>query len=318
MQDWRKDDAMSTDMPRPIERILVATGLTPESVGGVLIAHWLAEKLGAKLHAVHVIEPISATAEKAVPGLAEAHEKNARKELEVFARSHGLGSNVVLDVVRGSPAQEIVNLRHDLGSDLLVIGRYGKGGLKRGRVGSIADRLVRKFPVSVVVVPPEFRGEYNTVAVASNFDEESDIALRRTFELGRMLGIDEILLLHSYLVPAGYNAVCSWAEACRRIEAVSREHAQETIDRVKADYPDAPSVRVVIGEGPVSTKLAEMAATEGVDLLVVSTHGRSGPAFMLLGQTTERILNHATCSVWAEKSPALEQGILAVMREILK
>ena len=312
---------MSTDMPRPIERILVATGLTPESVGGVLIAHWLADKLDAKLHAVHVIEPISAAAEKAVPGLAEAHEKNAREELAVFARSHGLGSDVALDVVRGTPAQEIVNLRHDLGSDLLVIGRYGKGGLKRGRVGSIADRLVRKFPVSVVVVPPEFRGQYNTLAVASNFDEESDIGLRRAFELARTLGIDEILLLHSYLVPAGYNAVCSWADACRRIEAVSHEHAQETIERVKADYPpdvSGPAVRVVIGEGPVSTKLAEMAAAEGVDLLVVSTHGRSGPAFMLLGQTTERILNHATCSVWAEKSPALEQGILAVMREILK
>ena len=38
--------------PRPIKRILVGTGLTPESVGGVLLARWLAGRLGAGLHAV--------------------------------------------------------------------------------------------------------------------------------------------------------------------------------------------------------------------------------------------------------------------------
>ena len=309
---------MSTDLPRPIERILVATGLTPESVGGVLIARWLAGALNAKLNAAHIIEPISKAMERAVPGLGDANEKNAREELEVFARSHGLGDTVKLTVLRGSPAQEIVNLRHDLGSDLLVIGRYGKGGLKSGRIGSIADRLVRKFPVSVLVVPPNFRGEYKTIAVASNFEEESDIALRRAFTLCASLGIGEVVLLHSYVVPAGYTAVCSWEEACKRIEAVAEDDAKEMIERVKVDYPDAPSVRVVIGEGPASAKVPAMARENNIDLLILSTHGRSGPAFMLLGQTTERILQHATCSVWAEKSPWLEQGILAAMKEIFK
>ncbi len=309
---------MSTDRPRPIQRILIATGLTPESVGGVLVAKWLAGALGAKLNATHIIEPVSSAMEKAVPGVAEASEKIAREELEVFARSHGLTDDVELTVLRGSPAQEIVNLRHDLSSDLLVIGRYGKGGAKTGRVGSIADRLIRKFPVSVLVVPPTFRGEYKTIAVASNFEEESDIALRRAFSLAKALGIDEVVVLHSYTVPAGYNAVCSWEEACRRIEANAQEEAKAMIERVTKDEPDAPRVRVVIGEGPASTKVPAMAAENDVDLLVLSTHGRSGPAFMLLGQTTEHILQNATCSVWAEKSPALEQGILAAMKEIFK
>jgi nucleotide-binding universal stress UspA family protein len=309
---------MSTDHPRPIERILIATGLTPESVGGVLVAKWLTSALGAKLSAAHIIEPVSRAMEKAVPGVAEANEKIAREELEVFAHAHGLTDDVELKVICGSPAQEIVNLRHDLGSDLLVIGRYGKGGHKTGRVGSIADRLVRKFPVSVLVVPPTFRGEYKTIAVASNFEEESDIALRRAFTLCNALGIDEVVVLHSYTVPAGYNAVCSWEEACSRIEAVAQDEAKEMIERVKKDEPDAPKIRVVIGEGPASTKIPAMASENNVDLLILSTHGRSGPAFMLLGQTTENILQHATCSVWAEKSPGLEQGILAAMKEIFK
>jgi universal stress protein A len=312
---------MSIDMPRTIKRILVATGLTPESVGGVLMAKWLAGKLGAEIHAVHVIEPVEADAESAIPGLSEAHANQAQEELELFAQSHGL-KGCELHVKRGKPSNEIVALAHDLGTDLLVVGRYGKGGLKRGRLGSIADRLVRKFPVSVLVVPPEFRGEVDRVGVATNLEEHSDLAVRRGAELVTQLGATHLALLNAYLVPAGYHAVCSWDQACERLEGVGRDRAATMIERVKSRSHDLADVldraSVELGEGHAATVVPQMAIEHNLDLVVVNTHGRSSSAALLMGHTTEKILNNASCMIWAEKSPALHQGFIEALKGILR
>lgn len=310
---------MAQETPKPIDNILVATGLTPESVGAVLQAKALAVKLGTHLHAAHVIEPVSESEEKAIPGLAEAHMKQADEELKVFAEAHGLTGDIEFDICKGSPEQEILRLRHRIDADLLVVGRYGKGGLKRGMLGSIADTLVRKCPVSVLVVQPEFRGDFKQIAVASDLSEQSEIAIRRALWLTKSLGHNQLLLLHSYEVPAGYHMVSTWETACERLEKLARERAEEVVSRLRAEMgTDAPNVKIVIHEGNPSGAVPKMALEEHVDLLMLSTHGRTTAALLLLGRTTEKILRQAHCSVWAEKSPALFEGFIDAIKEVLR
>lgn len=306
------------EKPRPIKTILVATGLTMESVGGVLLAQRLAELFGAELHAVHVITPLSPETESAIPGIAETHDRMAMEELEKFASSHGLDTTAAkLHVARGSASAEIVRVRYEIGADLLVLGRYGKGGLKHGAIGSVAARVARKIPVSVLIALPEFRGDIKSVGVATSLTPDSDLAILRAAELAAKFGLKEVALLHAYTVPAGFERYCSWDEAKNKLEDVARKRADETIERLQPLLPPGITLRFHVREGPKGKAVPALAGDLKLDLLVLSTHGRSSSAIAILGHTTETIINNAPCSVWTETSPSKVQGFFEAMKHVL-
>lgn len=302
---------------RAVRRILAATGLTTESVGAVLVAKRLSGLLDAELDVVHVLEPLSRDAQSTMPDLAARQEALAREELETFAQSHGLmeGRPPGLHVRRGEPRDEILAMRKELRADLLVIGRYGKGGVKRGRLGSIAASVVRQCTVSTLVVQPEFRGEFRSIALATDLDAESDIPLRRALEIAQVYGAEEVALLSAYELPVGYHTVMTEEDARSRLRSAGHERAQRLVEHVCGS--DGPKVRIELCEGPAATAIPRLASELGVELLVIGSHYRtSRTASAVLGRTTEKILSHVDCSVWAETTPDLEQGLKQAFRHL--
>lgn len=57
-----------------------------------------------------------------------------------------------IDVVSGEPAREIVAYAEDHDVDRIVVGSHGREGVSRVLLGSVAEQVVRRAPVSVVVV----------------------------------------------------------------------------------------------------------------------------------------------------------------------
>jgi len=313
--------AWSPPALRPIRRVLVAVDLSIESAGAVHAARWMAERYGAELHAAHVIEPLSATAERALPELAAAHDRNAQEELEKFAESHGL-ADARLHVRKGPTVRELLDMVEESDSDLLVIGRYGPGGLKRGRLGSVGGPLLRRCAAPVLLAQPERRTVYDRVLVASDLEDEPDRELLRGMELAERLGLGEIALAHAFPVPVGYHTVLTWDEAVDKLAAVYSERAREAIERVsgwrRARGAAEVSVRLLIEEGASHTTIPEIAERERAALLVLNPHARSGAARLLLPPTAERIMQNANCSVWAERDPKAYEGILAAFKRLVE
>lgn len=310
------EGVMGKKAANEIGTILVGTSLGLESVGGVELAKLIVDATGASLHAVTVIQPMSVQQEAAAPGLAEKHMAQAQEELGRFADSHGLAGRVDLHVVKGAPEEELLKLGRRLKADLLVVGRYGRGGLKHGLLGSVADRIARKSPCDVLLAEPEFRGRVEVVGVASDLSAESEVALSRALRLGSMFGAREVVFLHAYELPVGYHMVMTEQEVRARLEEVSRREAEAIVERARGKT-DGPPVRIVLGEGVPATRVPELAREQGVQLLVMSTHDRTRPAMMFLGRVTEKIVRNATCSVWLEKDPAWHQNILGALKELV-
>ena len=57
-------------------------------------------------------------------------------------------------VLPGEPAAEITRLAREEGFDVVVLATHGRHGLKRLLMGSVAERVVREAPCSVVVARP--------------------------------------------------------------------------------------------------------------------------------------------------------------------
>jgi nucleotide-binding universal stress UspA family protein len=77
----------------------------------------------------------------------------------------------------------------------------------------------------------------------------------------------------------------------KRLDAFVREKFS---DRLAAG-----KLRQEVGIGTPYKVIVDAAVAEGADLIVMSTHGRTGLAHMLIGSVTERVLRRAPCPVLA-------------------
>lgn len=63
----------------------------------------------------------------------------------------------------------------------------------------------------------------------------------------------------------------------------------------------------LLKEGDPGDVILRTAKEEGIDLIVMGSHGRSGLTRFLLGSVSDRVLTHATCSVLVVKRPDLQK-----------
>jgi len=62
------------------------------------------------------------------------------------------GLHITETILAGGPYVEIVRLAARLGADLIVIGAHGTSGRQPALMGSVAERVVREAPCSVLTV----------------------------------------------------------------------------------------------------------------------------------------------------------------------
>ena len=76
------------------------------------------------------------------------------------------------------------------------------------------------------------------------------------------------------------------------------EQAREELARLaQREFPEPDKVSVHLRDGVPYDEIATAARELGADLIVISTHGRTGLAHALMGSTAERVVRHAPCPV---------------------
>lgn len=143
-----------------IRNVLVATDFSEPSATALTYGRAMARSFGARLHVLHVFEPLwMAGADVAGGGIALASvidglEESARKQLDATVTEQDrreLGAAGVV-LTSESPAREIARYAHETNADLIVIGTHGRSGLSRMLVGSVAEIVVRLAPCPVLTV----------------------------------------------------------------------------------------------------------------------------------------------------------------------
>jgi nucleotide-binding universal stress UspA family protein len=133
----------------PIKTILVATDFSPMSEHAVHFAGALARDYGARLVAVHVIQtPVAVYAETAV--FVEEPDRSAARAALAALRVPGVDFEYRLR--EGEPISTIVQVARETGTDLLVMGTHGRGGLLRVLLGSVAEGVLREAPCPVMTI----------------------------------------------------------------------------------------------------------------------------------------------------------------------
>jgi nucleotide-binding universal stress UspA family protein len=139
------------------ETMVVGVNGTDDSLAALRAAAELAEESGASLEVVHVRHE-SVLAAESVGALAEAAMSNALDQVETMSRERAsdvLSGRKVhwrFEVSFGDPATELIAAARASQATTIVVGGRSHGLIGGLVAGSVAPKLVRHSPVSVLVV----------------------------------------------------------------------------------------------------------------------------------------------------------------------
>jgi nucleotide-binding universal stress UspA family protein len=153
-------------MALEIQNLMVATDFSEASEAAMAYAVRLARTLNARLDIVHVVPEDDVRlltelnkhmqSQITAETLREVLYADADKRLTA-AMEHMQGADLVQErlIVTGKPAEAIVSwaaLKH---SQILILGTHRRHGLDYLLLGSVAERVLRQAPCSVLIVPAQ-------------------------------------------------------------------------------------------------------------------------------------------------------------------
>jgi nucleotide-binding universal stress UspA family protein len=199
------------------------------------------------------------------------------------------GSNALAEFV----ADGIIEQARACGTDLIVVTTHARGPLNRLVFGSVADVLVRRAGVPVLVLPPREMApavipepSLNEVLIPLDGSPLAEQALAPALELARLLeapcGLLRVVQPHSS--GRGSGDLPEVAKAEEYLGGVAA-HLREGGLRVRT--------QVVVARHAAEA-IRKVAAAQTDSLIALATHGRAGLSRLLLGSVAGKLIRAAT------------------------
>lgn len=237
--------------------------------------------------------------EDADPAVLERAKQDARDHLDgVRDALVSQGALASSEVLVGDPAEQIVACARRIEAELVVMASHGRSGLSRFLRGSVAEAVIRACPVPVLVANPRAvdtsgpEGELRLgrLLVPLDGSEVSLEVLPLVESLARRYESEVLLLRVEWALPIIGDGAYSAPAILRSADEIAA--ALEPIrQRFEAQ---GIRVRALAGQGPEALAILDTADREQVDLVVMSTHGRTGVSRWLFGSVAEQVLRHCT------------------------
>lgn len=240
------------------------------------------------------------------PPLYEGYFESLVSRAEAEAYLEGLARSlhpapVTTFVREGEPTAMILDEIAARRVDVVVMSTHGRSGVGRWVYGSVADAIMRRSPVPVLLVPAvgAVKG-FSTdrpprVLVPLDGSSPSESALGAAVDLAAVLGAELVLLSVTESVattdPYGmiYSPIDVGADESRR---------QEYLERVASGLRASGRVVTVrVGFGHPADGIVAGVRDEGADVVAMSTHGAGGVSRLLMGSVTSTVVQRSPVPV---------------------
>jgi len=301
--------------------ILVPVDRSAFSENAISPAVAIARKSGGTLHFVTVnesirpiaVRPASAVFEPALDALIERELREYVDEVAgtVHAR-HGVEATAVL--LEGQVPRELGRYVKNAGIDLVVMTTHGHGGLRRAWLGSVADSLIRRLGVPLLLVRPadtvtpiEPIEMFTNVMVALDGSTVAETALQRVISLpfSADARCTLIRIAAAPILPSSPYIPDTARLNQEQMDARAKE-AEEYLGRmapVAGEFWSTVDERVVSAYRPAEA-LLEHAAQLKADLIVLGTHGEVIRR-AVVGSVADKVIRGAEVPVFVVPSRVL-------------
>ncbi len=146
------------------------------------------------------------------------------------------------------------------------------------------------------------------ILVPTDLSELSEVGVRYALEMAASQGAEVVVFHVAHFrdvvrqrgyetsLQVHYETVEELLDDCKqRVAKFLQERFSDLTQKVKvqedADFGDAYE------------SIVKKAEEEGVDMIIMSTHGRTGVSHMLIGSVTEQVVRRASCPVLSVRPP---------------
>ena len=227
--------------------------------------------------------------------------ENYMKRMTAELQSEGYDVTSVMS--EGDVASTICDVADAQNVDLIAMTTHGRSGIAKWVLGSVADRVMRSARQPVFLVRPQEEmtppAPIRRILVPLDGSRLAEQALPEAITLAKA-NRSEIWLLQSVEFPeywgeeyAGMHALPALISTEEQ-EAAARAYLLQMAAGLTAEQISA---QIVVTTGHAASAISDVVTDNDIDLIVMSTHGRSGLSRWVFGSVAEKVVRLAQCPV---------------------
>lgn len=293
---------VETGADKPRARILACVNESALNQAVVKQALAVARGLDLPVTVARVLEMPPHRDAPADPVEWEMRRSECRRSLEKFAAAdHGHPVDLDTVLLAGAAADELNRWAKDHGVTLMVLATHEPWQKGYDALGSTAYSVLHQASSSVLLVPARELAApadcYRRLLLPLDGSPRAESVLPVALRIARAHGA-ELLLAHA--VPKIEVVEDRLAESegrmlCARLQDHNERRARAYLDELRGRLQsDGVPVRtMVVTHGDPRALMRRLVSDQQVDLIIVSSHGRSGMSEVPVGSVTEYLANHA-------------------------
>ena len=315
-----------------IKKILVPTDFSKNASKAYSHAQQIASRHGAKIDFIHIIPTLQYFSESMqqlgmpldmekdiYPHAKEQASGKINSLMESYVQPENMGRGIVQ--IRTKPSKAITNHAEKDDYDLIVMAAKGRHESDLLR-GSITEKIIRysKTPVltteqdapdqikSILVPTDGSQTSLNALPVATSIalNHDASISLFHVLELHGSLTENKMKNMHKSetenIRDVIYEALDDFfANAEDQVELKRGTGFESQLVVSEKTSTATINITTVIKKAVSAHHGITEYANDHADLTVLATHGRSGLSHLLLGSTTEKVVQHSICPILTVK-----------------
>jgi nucleotide-binding universal stress UspA family protein len=274
-------------------KILVAYDGSASARNGLAVASHLAKEDKSWIKVLSVLPGYSGDLELVgVSNIKETIEGPGKKLLaEAQEIADREDVHILTNMTQGEPYEKIVHVADDENCDLIVMGRRGQHQLERELVGSVTARVIGYTLKDVLVVPEGTRLSRKNILLATDGSPRCEAAVDKAIELAKeksanLTAVSVVYTNDEYLALAPGVVEELIGKAKDKLATIAQKGRETGVE-----------INTVVREGEAFEAITNLAQNNGIDMIVMGSHGKKGLQRLLMGSVTERTIGYATCPV---------------------
>ncbi len=291
------------------QRLLVLLDGSPLAETAVPIAAQLARLTNGSITLLHIIERHAPTEVHHVRHLtnideaqAYLHEVANRSALAGLSVDTHVHTNAVNDVTRS-----IIDHTAELKIDLIVMCTHGRSGPRRFLFGSNAQQVIARGTTPILLIPPplsekppQFNLRKILVTLDGNTEHEQglpvaiDLAAVAQASIQLILVVPNVRTLKDEKAATGKLLPLTTSVILDLEQQGANDYLQLQMDKIQASHVN---VQAEVSRGDPATVVLEAVRQANADLIVLSTHGKTGMDAFWSNSITPTIIDQSSAPV---------------------
>ena len=195
----------------------------------------------------------------------------------------------------GDPAETILSLADEVGASTIVMASEGRGGLSRLVLGSVAESVLRRATLPVLLV----RASAEQTETPPRFTRllvplDGSLLAEQALNCAREIAAEGAAILLLRVVAPVERAVAHGRRVSMTMNRTETRHALAQADEYLGRLAQTVathrvSVETQVRIGDVTEEILAAVREHAVDLVVMGTRGRTGPARWLMGSVADEV-----------------------------